>query len=103
MNAANRVSRIAPNLAEGICMSRRTSDLVLSVIAAAIGMALSWPFWRDFHYWPVSHAAWYVYFALGFVLAIYVFHVFLGVLRTLFEHDALARESSTARGKENAP
>lgn len=84
-------------------MSRRMSDLALSVIAAAIGMALSWPFWRDFHYWPVSHVAWYVYFVLGFVLATYVFHVFLGVLRTLFEHDVLSRENNSARGKGDTP
>ncbi|HEX7130476.1 MAG TPA: hypothetical protein VF217_10485 [Rhodanobacteraceae bacterium] len=81
-------------------MNQRAIDLSLSVLAAVIGVALSWPFWRDFGYWPVSRVAWYVYFGLGFVLSVYVFYVFLGALHTLFAHDAQGRAGG---GKENAP
>lgn len=79
-------------------MNQRTIDFVLSVIATVAAMALSWPFWRDFHYWPVSQVAWWVYFGLGFVLSVYVFYVFLGALHTLFAHDALGRENSRGKG-----
>jgi len=54
-------------------------------------MALSWPYWRNFEYWAESRSMWLVYFALGFVLAVYVFYAFLDSLGTLFEHDALER------------
>ncbi len=72
---------------------QRIIDLFLSVVASGIGVALSWPFWRDFEYWPESGIAWQIYFLLGFALAVYVFYVFLGSLRTLFLHDAWSRES----------
>ena len=81
-------------------MNQRAIDLSLSVVAAVMGMALSWPFWRSFSYWPVSSVAWYVYFGLGFVLSVYVFYVFLGALHTLFAHDEQER---AAGGKEDAP
>lgn len=68
-------------------MSQRTIDLSLSVLASVAGFLLSWPFWRDFQYWPESHIAWWVYFATGFALAIYVFFVFIRSLRTLFSHE----------------
>ena len=86
-------------------MNQRSIDVVLSTIATIVAMALSWPFWRDFHYWPVSRLAWYVYFGLGFVLAWYVFYAFIRALHTLFAHDALAREGKLepARGKGDAP
>jgi hypothetical protein len=58
---------------------------------------LAWPWSRDFSYWAESHALWAIYFLIGFVLAIYVFYVFLGSLRTLFEHDAIEREELAAR------
>ena len=82
-------------------MNQRTIDLVLSLIATVIAMALSWPFWRDFHYWPVSHIAWQVYFGLGFVLSIYVFFVFIQALHTLFAHDALSKEDTPDSGRRN--
>ena len=66
----------------------------LAVVGSAGSFALSWPYWRDFSYWAESPAMWMLYFAVGFVLAIYVFIAFLGSLRTLFEHDALARKTS---------
>lgn len=84
-------------------MNRRTTDLVLSVIAAVIAMALSWPFWRDFSFWPESETAWMIYFVLGFVLTVYVFHAFLGALHTLFEHDAVLREQAAKRNDGGAP
>jgi hypothetical protein len=68
-------------------MSQQTIDLSLSVLASAAGFLLSWPFWRDFQYWPESHVAWWVYFATGFALAIYVFFVFIRSLRALFSHE----------------
>ncbi len=80
---------------------QRLIDLFLSVVASIVGFALSWPFWRDFEYWPESRIAWQVYFLLGFVLAVYVFYVFLGAVRTLFLHDAWSRETQGADA-ENA-
>lgn len=38
---------------------------------------------------------WWVYFLVGFVLATYVFYVFLGSLRTLFLHEDQARRTDT--------
>lgn len=77
---------------------QRAIDLTLAVLGSIVGFGLSWPFWRDFSYWPESHLAWYLYFVIGFVLAVYVFYAFIGSLRTLFEHDALLREESTRAG-----
>lgn len=68
-------------------MTQRFTDLTLSVLASVAAFLLSWPFWRDFGYWAESHAAWWIYFVLGFVLAVYVFYVFIGSLRILFLHD----------------
>lgn len=65
---------------------QRVTDLTLSVLASAIAFFLSWPFWRDFQYWPESHGAWWAYFAAGFVLSVYVFYVFIGSLHILFQH-----------------
>lgn len=87
-------------------MAQRVTDLILSVLATAIAFGLSWPFWRTFHYWAESRVAWWVYFAVGFVLAVYVFYVFLRAVHTLFRHDALARAASTvaaAKDEESAP
>ncbi len=67
---------------------QRTIDLIISVLASALAFLLSWPFWRDFEYWPESHLAWWIYFVLGFVLSIYVFYIFIDSLRMLFTHDA---------------
>jgi hypothetical protein len=72
-------------------MATRILDLGLSVFASVVALFLSWPYWRDFQYWAESRWAWLVYFALGLVLAVYVFYVFLIALRTLFEHDELER------------
>ncbi len=68
-------------------MRHRWTDLSISVLASVVSVLLSWPFWRDYQFWPESQWAWEVYFALGFVLAVYVFHAFLGSLRELFEHE----------------
>ena len=69
-------------------MTRRISDLVISLLASVGAFLLSWPFWRDFAYWPASHVAWWIYFVLGFVLSVYVFYVFIGSLHTIFLHGA---------------
>lgn len=67
-------------------MTQRTTDLTLSVLASVAAFLLSWPFWRDFEYWPESHVAWWIYFVLGFVLAVYVFYIFIESLHILFLH-----------------
>ncbi len=89
--------------------AQRTIRLSLAILASGASLALSWPYWRDFGYWPESHAMWLAYFTLGFVLAVYVFYAFLDSLGTLFEHDALEREkqpaccAESASGKEDTP
>lgn len=67
-------------------MSQRMTDLTLSVLASVAAFALSWPFWRDFEYWAESHVAWWIYFVFGFVLAVYVFYIFIESLHMLFLH-----------------
>lgn len=80
-------------------MSKRLTDLAISVIACVVATLLSWPFWRDFEYWPESHLAWQIYFAVGFVLSVYVFYVFIGSLRLLFTHgEAESSDDSTNTG-----
>ncbi|WP_269499238.1 hypothetical protein [Castellaniella sp. S9] len=75
-------------------MTQRIVDLTLSALASLVSVLLSWPYWRDFQYWPESHAMWWLYIAVGYVLAVYVFYAFLGSLRTLFQHDEQARADS---------
>ena len=79
-------------------MSQRITDLTFSVLASVAAFLLSWPFWRNFEYWPESHLAWWIYFVLGFVLAVYVFYVFIGSLHILFLHgkDEAAAPAPTA-------
>lgn len=77
-------------------MSQRTIDLSLSVLASLAGVLLSWPFFRDHRYWAESPEMWWIYLAAGFLLAIYVFYVFVICLRTLFAHDALGKQAPTA-------
>lgn len=88
-------------------MRVRVIDFFLSIAGSAVALLLSWPFWRDFEYWPESRVAWLAYFVAGFMLAVYVFYVFMGALRTLFEHDALEHaERAHARARaaaEEAP
>ena len=83
-------------------MPKRTIDLVLSVLAGSVALLLSWPFWRDFSYWPESRTMWVGYFVVGFALAVYVFYVFMGALHTLFEHDALEHAEAAAAAKAAA-
>lgn len=78
-------------------MRNRTIDLVLSIVASSVALLLSWPYWRDFGYWPESRLLWIVYFVVGFALAVYVFYAFLGATHTLFEHDALERAEADRR------
>jgi len=66
---------------------QRSIDLTLSVVASILSFALSWPYWRSFSYFAESTTAWWIYFALGFVLAIFVFYVFFRTLRALFMHE----------------
>ena len=70
-------------------MVQRTIDITLAGFASAAAFLLSWPFWRDFQYWPESRTMWSIYFVSGFIISVYIFYAFLGSLRTLFEHDAL--------------
>lgn len=65
--------------------------MALAVLASGASLVLSWPYWRDFEYWAESRGLWALYLLVGFLLAVYVFYVFLGRMRTLFEHDALER------------
>lgn len=83
-------------------MAQRIIDGVLSALAGLVSVLLSWPYWRDFEYWPESHAMWWAYIAAGYVLAVYVFYVFLGCLRTLFLHDEQARpeQARPATGRD---
>ena len=82
-------------------MTQRIIDLTLSVLASVASFLLSWPFWRDFEYWPESHTAWWIYFVIGFVLAVYVFYVFIGSLRMLFLHDNPAPTTLTDKAKQS--
>src|SRR3546814_6278491 len=81
-------------------MRTRTIDLLLATVASAAALGLSWPYWRDFSYWLESRVAWAAYFCVGFVLAVYVFHVFIVVVRTLFEHDAIEHADAAAKSGE---
>jgi hypothetical protein len=80
-------------------MTHRITDLTLSMLACVAAVLLSWPFWRNFEYWPESHLAWLAYFVTGFVLAVYVFYVFIGSLRILFLHDTQEQATTTAKDK----
>lgn len=83
-------------------MRKRTIDLVLSIVASTVALLLSWPYWRDFQYWPESHLLWGVYFVVGFALSVYVFYAFMVAIHTLFEHDALEHaEAAQARASGN--
>lgn len=69
--------------------AQKLIQLILAICASILSFFLAWPWSRDFSYWAESHALWIVYFSIGFILAIYVFYVFLTSIRTLFEHDAI--------------
>ncbi|CAM5791856.1 hypothetical protein [Castellaniella caeni] len=77
-------------------MAQRIIDLVLSALASLVSVLLSWPYWRNFEYWPESRTLWTLYVIVGYLLAVYVFYAFLGSLRTLFLHDAQGRPDATA-------
>lgn len=76
--------------------AKRIIRILLAILASGSSLALSWPYWRDFEYWAESRGMWLFYFALGFVLAVYVFYIFFGSLDTLFEHDVLERQAQAA-------
>ena len=78
-------------------MAQRIIDIVISILASLVSVGLSWPYWRDFEYWAESPGMWNFYFILGFFLAVYVFYVFLGCLRTLFQHDEQMRNQAKSR------
>jgi len=84
-------------------MVNRITDLTLAVLASAVSFLLSWPFWRDFEYWPESRFMWLVYFITGFILAVYVFYAFMGSLRTLFMHDADEHAAMADTSNAGAP
>lgn len=77
-------------------MVQRVIDIAISAFASLVSLLLSWPYWRDFEYWPESNFMWWLYFLVGYVLAVYVFYIFIGSLRTLFMHDAVARARRTS-------
>lgn len=74
--------------------AQRMIRLAIAILASLASVALSWPYFRDFGSWPESQTMWLVYFIVGFVLAVYVFMVFLDTLATLFEHDALLKKKT---------
>lgn len=78
-------------------MTQRIIDLTLSALASLISVLLSWPYWRDFENWPESRGMWWSYFLVGYLLAVYVFYVFIGSTRTLFQHDKLERSRRPAQ------
>lgn len=80
-------------------MTQKAIDVVLSVVAGAVSFGLSWPFWRDFEFWAESRWMWWIYFVLGFGLAVYVFYVFIAVTRMLFLHDSLIARGSIKPGE----
>ena len=84
-------------------MSQRITDLTLSVLACVAAFLLSWPFWRTFDYWAESHVAWLIYFVTGFVIAVYVFYVFIGSLRILFVHDTQEQADTGSADKGKTP
>ena len=84
-------------------MTQRSIRLSLAILGSAASLFLSWPFWRDFEYWAEAPGMWLLYFLLGFALAVYVFYVFLGSLRTLFEHDELERALRSDEPNRVAP
>lgn len=77
-------------------MTQRIIDLSLSVLASIAALFLSWPFWRDYGYWAESHTAWPLYFVVGFLLAIFVFYIFIGSLHILFLHDTQEKAAASA-------
>ena len=77
--------------------TRRIIWVTVAIAAALLSFFLSWPWRRDFGYWPESRTMWAIYFSVGFLLAVYVFYVFFDVLRTLFAHDALERAETVAQ------
>ncbi|MFT0531736.1 hypothetical protein ACMHYJ_02735 [Castellaniella hirudinis] len=77
-------------------MAQRVIDLVISALAAALSVLLSWPYWHSVGYWAETPAMWTVYIVVGYVLAVYVFYAFLGSLRTLFLHDAQGHRPDAA-------
>ncbi|MEO5829409.1 MAG: hypothetical protein ABIQ36_02465 [Rhodanobacter sp.] len=83
-------------------MTQRITDLTISVLATVAAVLLSWPFWRNYEYWPESHLAWLIYFITGFVLAVYVFYVFIGSLRILFMHDSQEQSAAPADKAKNS-
>lgn len=74
-------------------------DVALAVTGGVVAFFLSWPFWRDFGYWAESRVMWWVYFLVGYMLAVYTFFIFLRCLRTLFLHDALVKSGYYAKAK----
>lgn len=81
-------------------MVQRITDLTIAVLASIISLLLSWPYFRNFEYWPESRLMWWIYFVVGFLLAVYVFYVFINSTRTLFLHDSL--EHAAAANANNA-
>lgn len=81
---------------------RRARRIIWMTVAAAatlLSFFLSWPWWRNFGYWAESRTMWAIYFSVGFVLAVYVFHAFFDILRTLFAHDTIERAEIAAQSE----
>ncbi len=84
-------------------MTQRVRDLILAVLATIVASALSFPYWRDFSYWAESHTMWWIYFIVGFVMAVYVFYVFLDCVRILFLHDEFEKKKAASKSKYRIP
>lgn len=82
--------------------AQRIIRMGVASLASAASIALSWPYWRDFEYWAESRTMWLLYFTAGFLLASFVFYVFMGCLATLFEHDAIERANRSQAGNPGA-
>ena len=79
-------------------MKQKVIDVVLSMLASAAAVALSWPYHRNFEYFAESETAWNIYFILGFVVCVYIFFIFIHCVRTLFEHDRVIKENASKNG-----
>lgn len=66
---------------------QKAIDLTLAVVASAVSLAMSWPYWRSFSYFASSEIAWWIYFIVGFFLAVYVFYALFVALRHIFAHE----------------
>jgi len=100
MNISEKNQDVGASDADRDRSSRRSDRIIwltVAVLASLLSFLLASPWSRNFSYWAESRTMWAIYFAVGFVLAVYVFSAFFGSLRTLFEHDAIEKAEIAAR------